>query len=215
VSGFTGYRHPYSFTGNAAALRRALDAIFTPARTAGRGRLRGLIIDMRPNGGGDDPLGLAIAARLTGRPFFAYAKRVSDDPADPGRFTAPQPFFVRPGRGPRYTGPVAILTGGSTVSAGETFIQAMLQRTPKPVLIGENTQGVFSDILTRQLPNDWWFGLPDEEYLTPTGRTYDFTGIPPAIRVPVLTPSQFATARDPAFHIATQFLTHSKSSPGS
>jgi hypothetical protein len=42
----------------------------------------------------------------------------------------------------------------------------MFQRSPKPI-IGENTQRVFSDILTRELPNGWWFGLLDEEYLTP------------------------------------------------
>lgn len=82
----------------------------------------------------------------------------------------------------------------------------MLQRTPRPVLIGENTQGVFSDILTRELPNGWWFGLPDEEYLNPAGRGYDVTGIAPDIRVPVLTPSQFAAGRDPAFLAAERVL---------
>ncbi|HEY2442462.1 MAG TPA: S41 family peptidase [Streptosporangiaceae bacterium] len=213
ISGFTGYTEPYSFAANAAALRHALDAIFTTARTAGPGRLRGLVIDLRPNGGGGDPLGLAIAARLTGRTFFGYAKQARNDPARPGRFTAPQPFWVRPARAPRYTGPVVILAGGSTVSAGETFTQAMLQRTPRPVLIGENTQGVFSDLLTRQLPNGWWFGLPNEEYLTPSGRTYDITGIAPAVRIPVLTAGQFAAGRDPAFRAAVAILDRARSRP--
>lgn len=65
----------------------------------------------------------------------------------------------------------------------------MLNRSPRPVLVGDDTQGVFSDILDRQLPNGWTFGLPNEEYLTPSGRTYDtIAGIPPDVRVPTFTP---------------------------
>jgi Peptidase family S41/Tricorn protease C1 domain len=206
VSGFTGYTAADTYAANAAALDSALDDIFTTARTRGPGRLRGLVIDLRVNGGGDDPLGLALASRLTGRPFTAYAKRVRNDPRDPDRFTAPRPITVAPGHAPHYTGPLAILTGGSTVSAGETFTQAMLQRSPRPTLVGENTQGVFSDILTRRLPNGWQLFLPDEEYLTPAGTTYDITGIPPDVSVPVLTPGQFAAGRDPAFPLAVSLF---------
>ena len=36
-------------------------------------------------------------------------------------FTKPQPLWVRPADAPVYTGPVVLLTGGSTISAGETF----------------------------------------------------------------------------------------------
>jgi hypothetical protein len=39
------------------------------------------------------------------------------------------------------------------VSAAETFTQALMRRRPKIVRVGENTQGVFSDVLGRRLPN--------------------------------------------------------------
>lgn len=104
-----------------------------------------------------------------------------------------------------YTGPVAILTGGSDVSAGETFVQALLNR-PRTVRIGQNTQGVFSDILERHLPNGWLFGLPDEEFLTRTGRTFDGTGIPPRIRTPVFTAAEVRHDRDSAFDTAMMLL---------
>ncbi len=46
-----------------------------------------------------------------------------------------------------------------TIGAGETFTQALMGRTPHVTCIGENTQGVFSDVLGRSLPNGWRFGL--------------------------------------------------------
>lgn len=206
VSGFTGFTKDDTSAANAAAFSAALDAIFTADHAAGPNRLHGLVLDLRINGGGDDPLGLMLASRLTGHTFFAYAKQTRDDPARPDRFTTPQPFFVHPSTGPHYTGPLSILAGGSTFSAGEAVTQALLDRSPRPTVVGENTQGVFSDILDRQLPNGWMFGLPDEEYLTPSGRTYDIAGIPPDIRVPTFTPEQFADGRDPAFQVALRAL---------
>lgn len=186
ISGFQGY--------GVAELDRALDTVFGAP-------LRGLIIDMRVNGGGNDAYGLRVASRLTSVPYMAYAKRVQ---VSPGRFTRPQPILVRPAARP-YTGPVAILTGGSDVSAGETFVQGLLDR-PRTVRIGQNTQGVFSDILERHSPNGWLFGLPDEEFLTRTGRTFDGTGIPPQIRTPVFTAAEFRHDRDSAFDTAMRLL---------
>jgi peptidase S41-like protein/tricorn protease-like protein len=209
VSNFTRFTSENTFAANKAAFDAALNDIFTAVRTSGPDRLRGLIVDLRVNGGGDDPLGIDLASRLTAAPFLAYAKRVRNDPADPGGFTAPQPIFVRPSAAPRYTGPTAILTAGSTFSAAETFTQAMLNRTPRPVVVGENTQGVFSDMLERALPNGWWFGLPDEEYLTPRGTTYDVTGVAPDIPVTTLTPQQVAEGTDPAFETALSNLERS------
>ncbi|MCO5996319.1 S41 family peptidase [Actinoallomurus rhizosphaericola] len=206
ISGFGGYTDEDTYAANAAELDRTLDAVLTPARTSGPTALRGLIIDLRVNGGGSDELGLRIASRLTGRPYTAYAKRVRNDPQNPAGFTRPQPIRVRPAGAPVYRGPVALLTGGSTVSAGETFTQALMDRSPRPVRIGANTQGVFSDILDRKLPNGWAFGLPDEEFLTRTGRTFDGPGIPPDIRTPVLTDEELAEGCDSAFDRAVALL---------
>jgi hypothetical protein len=41
--------------------------------------------------------------------------------------------------------------GPLTIRAGETFTQALMGRTPHVTRIGENTQGVFSDVLVRKL----------------------------------------------------------------
>ncbi|MFJ6777049.1 S41 family peptidase, partial [Kitasatospora sp. NPDC091257] len=106
----------------------------------------------------------------------------------------------------RFTGPVALLTSGSTVSAGETFTQAMMGRSPRITRIGENTQGVFSDQLARRLSSDLVLLLPNEEFLTPAGTTFDGPGIPPDVRTPVFTREELAGLKDSALTEARRLL---------
>jgi hypothetical protein len=63
------------------------------------------------------------------------------------------------------------LIGPDTVSGSETFTMALMGRKPRVTRIGENTQGVYSDVLELSLPNGWRFGLPSEVYLTAQGPT--------------------------------------------
>jgi len=205
VSGFGGYTTADhgSYAANLAELDKALDTVLTTERTR---RLPGLIIDVRINGGGSDALGIHLAERLTDRPYVAYAKRARNDPADPTRHTRPEPIPVLPAHAPRYSGPVAVLTGGSTVSAGETFTQALMDRPGRTLRIGQPTQGVFSDVMSRKLPNGMTAWLPNEEFLTHTGHTFDGTGIPPQITEPVFTKEEFAHNRDSAFDRTVSLL---------
>lgn len=211
LPGRVGYLRPLTFrytegidyAAELSELDSALDSILTRDRVAW---LRGLVVDLRINGGGSDALALRMASRLTDRPYFAYAKRARNDVRDATRFTRPQPMWVPATDRPRYAGPIAILAGGSTISAGETFTQAMLNRPRRPIVIGQPTQGVFSDTPQRTLPNGWEFWLPNEEYLDRRGRTYDGTGIPPDITTPVFTDEKFAADRDSAFDRAVTLL---------
>ncbi|MFF8726947.1 S41 family peptidase [Streptomyces sp. NPDC015171] len=204
ISAFSGFAgDDASYTADRAELDRALDTVLTPSRTR---RLAGLVIDLRVNDGGSDALGVRIAERLTDSAYTAYAKRARNDPADPTRHTRPEPVPVVPADAPRFTGPVAVLTGGSTVSAGETFTQALIDRPGRTVRIGQPTQGVFSDPLERDLPNGMALSLPNEEYLTRSGRTFDGAGIPPHLVEPVLTEQEFAENRDSAFDRAVAVL---------
>ncbi|MEU9447297.1 S41 family peptidase [Streptomyces sp. NPDC048277] len=200
IADFDGYDpDDDAHSADLAELDRALHPLLT-------GSLRGLIIDLRVNGGGSDALGIHIAERLTDTPYVAYSKRARNDPADPTRHTRPEPIPVTPARGPRYTGPIALLTGGSTVSAGETFTQALIDRPGRTIRIGQPTQGVFSDVLVRNLPNGMSLWLPNEEYLTRTGHTFDGPGIPPQITEPVFTGDEFTRGRDSAFDRAVLLL---------
>ncbi|MET9398352.1 S41 family peptidase [Kitasatospora sp. NPDC002965] len=201
VSAFDGYVDDGGYPAHAAELDRALDTLL-----ARPGQLHGLVIDLRLNGGGSDELGLRIAARLTDRPYLAYRKVARNDPADPTRFTAPQHVPVRPAAATRFTGPVALLTAGSTVSAGETFTQALMERRPAAVRIGENTQGVFSDIMFKPVSDAFTAVLPNEKFLTRAGTTFDGPGIPPDIATPVFTDEELSLGRDSALTTARRVL---------
>jgi hypothetical protein len=195
---FSDYHTDGTFESGLAALDSALDQIFAEA-----GSWSGLVIDVRINNGGADPYGLAIAGRLTSREYLAYAKEARNDPAAPTRWTAEQPSLVIPASRPGFRGPVVELIGIQSVSAAETFTQALLHRRPEVIRVGENTQGVFSDVLVRKLPNGWRFGLPNERFLT-DGRSYDGTGIAPDVTVLSFTPEGLASGRDAGIEAALE-----------
>jgi C-terminal processing protease CtpA/Prc len=164
--------------------------------------MRGLVIDLRLNSGGDDALALQVAGRLTDRPYPAFTKEARNDPQDAGKHGPAQQAAVTPATGARYSGPVWLLTSDSTLSAGETFIEAMMGRTPAPVRIGATTQGVFSDDMSRKLPNGWTFTLGNEEYTASDGHNYEGEGIPPTIPTPVLTQAEIDNGQDSALDAA-------------
>lgn len=199
IFGFGDYGRG-GYNADVRALNRALDRIL------GDRALRSLIIDLRLSFGGDDRLGLAIAARLTATEYMAYAIQARSDSVAPNLYTPAQSVMVRPGNPPVFSGPVAVLIGPITMSAAETFTQALMERMPRVVRIGENTQGVFCDVLGRHLPNGWNFGLPNAVYRTSDGLAFDVTGIPPDITVPVFRDEDLAAGRDPAMDAAIQSL---------
>ncbi|WP_374324072.1 S41 family peptidase [Streptomyces sp. AP-93] len=103
-------------------------------------------------------------------------------------------------------GPGRHLRTRDTESAGETFTLALMERPGRPMRIGRPTQGVFSDVLGRALPNGWKLGLPNEQFLTRTGKTFDGPGIPAYVTTPVFTQEEFDAHRDSAFTAALRRL---------
>jgi len=190
IRSFNRYSKDGAFETGLAALEAALDTSLANAKS-----WRGLVIDVRLNGGGADPYGIAIARRFTATPYTAYVKQARSDPADATRWTAEQPSIVQPTTRPSFLGPIVELTGIQSVSAAETFTQALMNRKPKVIRVGETTQGVFSDVLGRSLPNGWQFGLANERFVT-NGKSYDNVGIAPDIAVESFTPAARATGRD-------------------
>lgn len=201
ILAFDEYTKNGGFEQNALALEAALDDIFKDAH-----RMKGLIIDVRVNIGGADPLCVAIASRLTGVKYFAYSKVTRNSMSGPLRFTAPQPAWVEVSTRPGYRGRVVLLIGPDTISGGETFAMALMGRAPAVMLVGQNTQGVFSDVWGRKLPNGWTFGVPTELYLTSSGKSFDGRGVSPHIRVAVYPKVDLESGRDGALERAIRAL---------
>ncbi len=200
ILSFSGYSKQGGFLAGLEAFEEALDAIFSdPA-------LKALVIDVRINFGGYDPYGLALASRLATGEYLAYTKYARADAADRNRWTSGDPTRVRPSSRPGFRGPAVELIGPLTISAGETCTQALMGRAPHITRVGENTQGVFSDVLARSLPNRWHFGLPNEVFRTEQGTTFDGPGIRPDIAVPVFADAAVAAGRDPVMAKALEVL---------
>ncbi len=200
IVSFSGYTRDGGFAEGLEALETALDEILSdPA-------LRALVTDVRINFGGADPYGLAVASRLASGEYLAYTKEARADAVDRNKWTPGDASLVRPSSRPGFRGPVVELIGPLTISAGETFTQALMGRTPHVTRIGENTQGVFSDVLVRRLPNGWRFGLPNEVFRTQEGTTFDGTGIPPDIPVSVFADEDVAAGKDPGMARALEVI---------
>jgi hypothetical protein len=204
ILSFSGYAKGDGFAAGMTALEAALDTIFSGPKLAG------LVIDVRINFGGADPYGLAIASRLATAPYLAYVKEARADPIDRNQWTPGDSSIVRPSTRPGFRGSVVELTSGLTISAGETFTQALMGRKPAVVRLGENTQGVFSDVLGRTLPNGWRFGLPNEVFRAPNGSTFDGPGIPPDVALPVFADQDVAAGKDPGVAKALEILRNGK-----
>ena len=147
-----------------ACIRAADDAIFGQIQD-----IKGLIIDVRSNGGGEDAFVLELASRLTDQRYLAFGKKALVRSTN-AAFTTPESIFVETNRGPKYTGPAVLLVGRKSASAAETFTMALMGRKPRIIRVGENTQGVFSDVLDRRLPNGWRLVLPNEIYVMKTAK---------------------------------------------
>lgn len=201
IHSFNSYSKDAEFVKQLDALEAALDEIFKDSS-----KPAGLVIDLRTSNGGSDVFGVSIASRLATQEYLAYDKVTRNDIRDADHRTAPQPVTVHVSPRPGFKGPVVLLTSAQSVSAAETFTMALLDRTPHVVRIGANTQGVFSDVLVRRLPNGWIFGLPNEIYLTKNGKAYDGTGVSPDIEVPVFPKEDLANGRDSGLEKAMEVL---------
>jgi Peptidase family S41/Tricorn protease C1 domain len=201
VHSFSRYSEDDEFAKQLEALENALDVIFKEGS-----KWTGLVIDVRINGGGSDLFGIHIASRLATQEYRAYSKVARNDIHDPDRRTSPQPVIVHVSQRPGFRGRVILLTCADSVSAAETFTMALLDHQPHITRVGANTQGVFSDVLVRKLPNGWRFGLPNEVYLTNDGKAFDGAGVPPDIESPTFPPEDLASGRDSALNKALELL---------
>ncbi len=132
------------------------------------------IIDIRFNGGGFDEVQLEILKRFATQDTLIVTKKAR---AGNG-FTKSSKVHLGPSNN-AYKGEVYILTSPLTASAAEDFTLCAMSAIPNAARVGSNTQGIFSDILDKKLPNGWEYGLSNEIYESPNGVSYEAIGIPP------------------------------------
>lgn len=172
-------------------------------------RARGLIIDVRDNGGGSSDIGYTVLAHLTDRPF---ATTTWSSPAYTATFRAwgqvqrkegPHDQDWQPAR-TFYAGPVAVLTGPRTYSAAEDFAVAFDQMN-RGVLIGETTGGSTGQPLMFDLPGGGRGRICTKRDRYRDGTEFVGVGVLPDIRVPT-TIASLRDGRDLVLERAIEWL---------
>lgn len=151
-----------------------MDEILTKAANA-----KAIILDMRLNGGGYDGVGMEILRRFIDKETNVLTKKAKKG-VD---FTRTQTFTLTPS-GKKFDGKVFILTSPYTASAAESFTLASIEAIPDAIRIGDNTNGIFSDMLEKKLPNGWTYSLSNEVYQSMDGISYEGVGIEPHHKIP-------------------------------
>lgn len=143
--------------------------------------LNGMIIDVRDCPGGDDSTALAIANRFCGRRQVAFHRKTKLGPGADD-FSQLKTWHMEPAGGAQFTKPVVLLTSDSVFSGGEAFVLAM-RELPHVTIVGDQTNGIFSYTLERDLPNGWEYRLSYQVYLSADGVCYEGLGVPPDIEL--------------------------------
>lgn len=170
-----GYFH-FSRFSNRKASTTAIDEIVEAFKDA-----KGMVIDVRRNGGGDDFVGKIIADRFADRQRL-YMKTMIRNGSDHDDFTPPRYWYVEP-NGPRqFTKAVVLLTNRFSISAAENFALA-LRVLPHVTVVGDFTSGCFADVYSDYLPNGWRFGCSYKLFVDPNDFCWEGIGVPPDLRV--------------------------------
>ena len=114
---------------------------------------RGLIIDVRNNGGGNLSYAETLAARFTNeRVLTGYISHKTGS----GRsdFSSPQPVYLESSNGIRWQKPVCVLTSRSSYSATNDFVKIM-RILPLVTIVGDRTGGGSGLPFSSELPNGW------------------------------------------------------------
>ena len=115
--------------------------------------LRGVIIDIRSNGGGSSYNAFRLAACFTDSSYNFARDRVKMGPGS-NDFSPWTTMTVTPRSGQRFSGPLILLCNRGVYSAANYFTQ-MMKANPRATLIGDHTGGGGGVPAYGELPNGW------------------------------------------------------------
>jgi hypothetical protein len=140
--------------------------------------LGGLVIDVRPNMGGDEALAQALAGCFVETPKIYALARVREDGAWAGpveRVLAPEPGCAFP------AARTVVLQGAACASSNESFL--LMMRAAGALLVGEATAGSSGRPVPHRLGNGVTAWLPSWVDLAPDGTAIEGRGPSPDLLV--------------------------------
>lgn len=166
---------------------------------------KGLVIDLRMNGGGTDLVSMALLSY-----FFDKDTQVGSE-AVLNSASAAEPMKIEVKANPtlNYLGPIVVLLSEETASAAEIMLLGLAAREDV-VFLGEPSNGSFSDILPKQLTNGWGFGLSHQIYYDAQGIDREEVGFPVQEYFPFKDLAAIKDNKDPALARAISLLSTDK-----
>jgi C-terminal processing protease CtpA/Prc len=163
----------------------------------------GIIIDVRPNSGGSEPLAEEFAGCFIDEPVV-YSKHQYRTPGEPNGFSRPQERILKPNRDKfHYKGRAAVLMGQVNMSSCESFL-LMMKQSPNCKLIGQKSYGSSGNPKSYELGNGVTIWLPSWKDLLPDGTCLEGRGVFPDIAVSA-TEMQLKNS-DPVIDAAIKYL---------
>ena len=145
-----------------AQTRQAIDALMGS---------RGLIIDVRINGGGDPEAAAELAARFTDESYSAGVEYFKTGPG--AQDFSPSPITLYPSSEPRYLDKkVAILQARLSFSATQTLIY-LCDENPNVASFGTKSGGGTGSVASGYLINGWQWNMSVSDYEDAKGRKFD------------------------------------------
>jgi hypothetical protein len=185
--------------------RKTLEPAFTALKTFSD--CRGLIVDIRPNGGGSEDLAAEFAGCFIDKSVI-YAKHIYRDiKYDDGWSKVNSRAFKPVPDRPSYHGKIAVLMGDANMSAAEAFL-LMMKQVPNCKLIGDKSYGASGKSVPYGLGNGVTVWLPSWKAMLPDGTFFEGIGIKPDI--PVKTNENELRQRDAVLEKALKYLQSSK-----
>jgi carboxyl-terminal processing protease len=145
--------------------------------------LKGIIIDVRWNSGGNTTNAEAVAGRFADQSrVYSYRRQK----IGPGKddYSSWKSTVIEPKGSYQFLKPVVVLTSRATSSSAEMFVMAM-QVLPNVTIVGDTTGGGVGNPIFRELPNGWTYRLSTEIEADAQGRIMEGVGVFPD--VPLLT----------------------------
>jgi len=142
---------------------------------------KAIVVDIRSNEGGMDQNSVLIAGYFANQEKVAFSFKLRNGP-EHDDFTPFANYYVKPEGSSQYLKPVILLTNRFSVSAAETFTFAMSE-LENVTIVGDTTSGAFSDVISRELPNGWIYGVSVGDWRNAHGVSYEGIGFPPDVVV--------------------------------
>ena len=158
----------------------------------------GIVLDLRWNQGGSEPLAQRIAGMFADKPRVYARSKVRSGPNHDDFSESPK-RVLQPRQGETYTRPIVCLIGPGCVSSGEALAQ-MMKALPHVTLIGQPTRGASGNPASVDLPNGISVSYSRWVDMLPDGTPIEGKGVPPDITVEHESPG------DPTFDAAVKVL---------